>query len=299
MDIELPPQRRIPNSTSSLYIESTIAHPDLLEVCFCVSLVVHDLIVEGEASLAARTGGSSAEDDPFSLFRPREIFQLASKRSRSVFEAADVSDGGGSSSSSSMLEPTRRAGGASVESIPTEEDIRASIAEVHSLAHFSPGCLVVALIYMERLRRGAGALLLVSTWQPTLLIAILVAQKVWEDHSALSVDYTRLHADLTVKQINTLERDFLRLIDYNVGVKSAVYANWYFRLGTLCERNQMRMRPLDGNEALALEIGSDQYASRIKAQGNRPNSGPLPSVEGTPGDRTPATPGSASRAVIS
>ena len=73
MDIELPPQRRIPNSTSSLYIESTIAHPDLLEVCFCVSLVVHDLIVEGEASLGARTGSNSAEDDPLSLFRPRRF----------------------------------------------------------------------------------------------------------------------------------------------------------------------------------------------------------------------------------
>ena len=136
-------------------------------------------------------------------------------------------------------------------------------------------------------------------WDARVWLSTDPAGEVWEDHSALSVDYTRLHADLTVKQINTLERDFLRLIDYNVGVKSAVYANWYFRLGTLCERNQMRMRPLDGNEALALEIGSDQYASRIKAQGNRPNSGPLPSVEGTPGGATPGTPGSSSRAVIS
>ena len=52
--------------------------------------------------------------------------------------------------------------------IPTEEDIRSSIADLHGIAHFTPGCLVVALIYMERLRRVSGALLLASTWQPTL-----------------------------------------------------------------------------------------------------------------------------------
>ena len=50
--------------------------------------------------------------------------------------------------------------------------------------------------------------------------------------------------------------------------------------GTLCERNQMRIRPLDGQEARALEIGSDLYASRIRAQTNRSVSdGSLPSVE--------------------
>ena len=288
MDIELPPQRRIPNSTSSLYIESTIAHPDLLEVCFCVSLVVHDLIVEGEASLAARTSSSSAEDDPFSLFQPREIFQLASKRSRSVFEAADVSDGGGSSSSSSMLEPTRRAGGASVESIPTEEDIRASIAEVHSLAHFSPGCLVVALIYMERLRRGAGALLLVSTWQPTLLIAILVAQKVWEDQRYLNVDWSKLCPLLTLQQLNQLEKQFLTLLDFNVGISAAVYTEWYFRLCDLCEKNQVRLRPMDSGEAQYLEIKASIYGNARKASISK--SGPMPT------DHTPAP---ASRAVLS
>ena len=37
---------------------------------------------------------------------------------------------------------------------------------------------MVAMIYIERLRRRVGAELLASTWQPTLLIATIVAQKV-------------------------------------------------------------------------------------------------------------------------
>ena len=97
------------NSTSSLYIQSTISHPDMAQVrarpswsqpspprpapthpppsphphspdspvwqiCFCVSLLVHDLIQEAEAS--RRSGDdalTAAKTSPFSLFQPRGV----------------------------------------------------------------------------------------------------------------------------------------------------------------------------------------------------------------------------------
>ena len=43
---ETPPPERRYNSTSSLYIESTITNPDMAQVCFCVALLVHDLAAE-------------------------------------------------------------------------------------------------------------------------------------------------------------------------------------------------------------------------------------------------------------
>ena len=61
--------------------------------------------------------------------------------------------------------------------VPTEEDIRQCITNLHQLAGFIPGCLVVSLIYIERLRRSSGAQMLATTWQPMLLIAVIVAQK--------------------------------------------------------------------------------------------------------------------------
>lgn len=36
------------NSTSSLYIDSTIIKPDVSEIVFCVAIVLHDRISEGE-----------------------------------------------------------------------------------------------------------------------------------------------------------------------------------------------------------------------------------------------------------
>ena len=61
--------------------------------------------------------------------------------------------------------------------VPTEEDIRQCITNLHQLAGFIPGCLVVSLIYIERLRRSSGAQMLATTWQPMLLIAVIVAKK--------------------------------------------------------------------------------------------------------------------------
>ena len=239
------------------------AKPDLGHVSFCVSLIIHDLIADAEAR---NTEAPTAPNAPpvgntFGLFQPRDIFTLPGKRSRDAFEGTVEA----------KPEETQAA------AIPSEEDIRSSIAEIYALSRFTPACLVVAVIYMERLRRSAGARLLASTWQPTLLITIIVAQKVWEDRSHMNVDFTRLNVQLTLQQINQLERDFLRLIDFNVGVKAAVYTDWYFRLASLCERTSTRLRPVDGHEARALEISTNTYAEQMhKLENTKPHSGPLP-----------------------
>lgn len=229
------------NSTSSLYIDSTISNPDMAQICFCVSLLVHDLIQEAEAGRHEMSlGMSSGEQDPFSLFQPRDIFALPGKRSREEFET-----------------------NAPVElEIPTDHDIRLSIQAIHRLSRFSPGVLVVAMIYIERLRRRVGAELLASTWQPTLLIAIIVAQKVWEDKRYMNVDFTTLCPALTLQQLNHIEVQFLQLLDYNVCVSAAVYTEWYFKLCDLCERNSVRLKPLGASEAAYLEICSDLLSTR-------------------------------------
>ena len=43
------------NSTSSLYIDSTISKPCIDEIIFCVSIAIHDRIHEGEEKRAAAT----------------------------------------------------------------------------------------------------------------------------------------------------------------------------------------------------------------------------------------------------
>ena len=80
-----PPKPMLHNSTSSLYIDSTISKPDLSQLSYCVSLLVYDLIVEGEASHAAKlAAGIGTSPNPLRAFQPKQIFTLT-KRSRERF----------------------------------------------------------------------------------------------------------------------------------------------------------------------------------------------------------------------
>jgi len=255
------------NSTSSLYIASTVCKPDFLELCFGVSLFAHDLITQGEEGLRDGTLSHAADGkrNPFEKFQPRQIFSL--KRSRDVFEA-------GSQGFAVEHQPV------DLVAVPSESDIRECITNLHQLAGFSPGCLVVSLIYIERLRRTSGAQMLASTWQPMLLIALIVAQKVWEDKRHMNAGFVHICPDLTVPLLNQLEFDFLTQLDYHVGVRAAVYTDWYFKICSLCERSNYRMKPLDADEAARLELQALSYEENLRAECKpKHNSAPMPGEE--------------------
>ncbi|KAL1522047.1 hypothetical protein AB1Y20_021692 [Prymnesium parvum] len=243
---EPSPSHRI-NSTSSLYISSTVCRPYFPEVCFGVSVLVHDLIVMEENN-RVREGSARHRRTPFERVVPRQLFSM--KRNRDDFEGAPE------------LVPSSHDDQS--WTMPSEDDIRLVLTELHRVARFSTGCLIVALIYIERLRRTSNAHVLVSTWQPMLLISVIVAQKVYEDRTQPNANFAKIRPDLTSAQLHQLEFEFLTLIDYNVGVRAAVYTEWYFKVCSLCERNSMRMKPLNAAEAARLEVITINFEERVK-----------------------------------
>ena len=188
------------NSTSSFYIDSTISKPCIDEIIFCVSIVIHDRIEEGEANPAKDAAEGS------------KLFPFFDVQSKPLFQFAD-GDGG-----------------------PTEDTIFHTIKSIYSIAEFSPECLVISLLYIERVRSLTNVPLLNSNWQPMLLAAMIVAQKVWDDKSLLNVDFSVICSAYTLKDINNLEKAFLDLIEYNVSITASLYASYYFELRTLCEK---------------------------------------------------------------
>ena len=129
------------NSTSSLYIDSTISKPCTDEIIFCVSIVIHDRIEEGEAEL---------QNNPTMMDNLPDMFNTKSKPLLAQLDGHDT----------------------------TEDTIFQSIKSIYSIAEFSSECLVISLLYIERLRSLTGLHLLMSNWQPILLAAMVVAQKV-------------------------------------------------------------------------------------------------------------------------
>ena len=59
-----------------------------------------------------------------------------------------------------------------------------------------------------------------------------------------------------------------------MSVKASVFTDWYFKLCTLAERKDIRLRPLEPSEAVSLEIRGALYESRLRAATERPHSGP-------------------------
>lgn len=71
----------------------------------------------------------------------------------------------------------------------------------------------------------------------------MIAQKVWDDTPLLNADFAVLYPVLNVRVINTLERKFLDLLQFRLGVAPSLYAQYYFELRSICEESNLALRP--------------------------------------------------------
>merc|ERR1712107_917548 len=88
----------------------------------------------------------------------------------------------------------------------------------------------------ERLQSYTGSCMKCTTWRPICLIAMLLAQKVYDDFSLRNKDWSLICPAFTAAQITKLESIFLVLVRFSVHVSASSYAKYYFQLRVLCER---------------------------------------------------------------
>jgi len=195
-----------------MFITSTIGKPDIDEIIFCVAVVIHDRVVQGEEA------GYDA----------RSRFPFFSEDNNPLYADPDAGgstgaprDGRKPEGDDGLKKKPRR-------EVPSEETIYYTIRSVYDCARFPPECLIVSLVYMERLIAFSQVPVLVTSWRPLLLAALILAQKVWDDRSLHNVDFSTFCPMFTLKEINHLEMKFLELIDYDVSISSSLYASYYF-----------------------------------------------------------------------
>ena len=93
-----------------------------------------------------------------------------------------------------------------------------------------------------------------------------MAQKVWDDKYLTNYDFAFIYPFFVTEEINKLEKKFLELIQYNVTVKSNLYAKYYFELRALFKNNENEfpLTPLDKRDAQRLELSSRTYKEKFE-----------------------------------
>jgi hypothetical protein len=153
--------------------------------------------------------------------------------------------------------------------VPAVERIYSFIRHLFVEAELSSECCVVCLVYVERLMERASVELLAINWRPIVMAGMLLASKVWQDLSSWNIEFARVYPQFSVQSINRLERNVLRLLQWDLFISGAVYAKYYFALRSLNESNNFRqrynyiMRPQNAPQAKQLEKRSAQASNLL------------------------------------
>jgi len=66
------------------------------------------------------------------------------------------------------------------------------------------------------------------TWKRILLGCVLIASKIGEDRRIFNLDFVSLFPSLSSKLIGRIETEILKILDFNVTIRSSEYALTYF-----------------------------------------------------------------------
>jgi len=116
-------------------------------------------------------------------------------------------------------------------------------------------CVVMTLIYIERMLEYTGVTIHGLNWGRVILGGLLLATKVWTDDRIYNADFLRILSDIGVNELNVLEVWYIKAISFNLGIKASTYAKYYFELRHLSERSSRKIcqKPLTIQQATILE----------------------------------------------
>ena len=255
--------KRRHNSTSSIYVQSTISSPNTQEIIKSVSTILQCLMIQ-----SIQESGNTPDTVPieaqFQLFDERHYYNLHHKHPSRDPYAMDLS--ADAAADDNMREAMAR------RPTPQVPEIYAFLKSIFDLARFSPECNTISLILINRLLTFTNMSFTQYNWRPLMLSSLLVSQKIWDDSCLANVDFPVLWGvacpaakqALDVKAVNHMEAKYLELLQFNVYVSSGLYARYYFELRTLLESSHPSaanmMRPLTKAQGDRLEARSAEKA---------------------------------------
>ncbi|CAI5742361.1 unnamed protein product [Peronospora destructor] len=244
--------RRRSNSTNSIYLRmGTMDVPDQDATIQCVATVLRAHMME-------------AFEDPIRPESRFDIFVTARDRQHLPSIAAELD-----AEASTFVE----AEGYDVmlDVVPTLSEIETFVKHVFSRAQMESECIIMSLVYVERLLKATSGFLQLrgENWRRLVFCSMVMASKVWDDLSMTNADFSKIWPELSLKQINELELVYLSAVEYNVRVSAVSYAKYYFHLRSMCASMGLleafdESAPLNLDGARKMQVLSEEYQERSK-----------------------------------
>jgi hypothetical protein len=234
------------NSMSTIFVEETLEQPHHERTIKCVCAVLRLHMLEACNSKAATSSD-------YDVFRDASSYPDVSSPSKAEFDAvaSDISDG--------------------CRVIPSLEIITSFFSLVFFKTQMETECIIIALIYCERLLKVTRGRLHIddSNWRSVIFASLIMASKVWDDLSMWNVDFSNVFASsFNLRRINELEMAMLNALKYYVKVTAGEYAKYYFHLRSMMARLGYHsneggeagiLMPLDVSSAQKLQLSTQRY----------------------------------------
>eukprot|EP00536_Pseudo-nitzschia_multiseries_P013622 jgi/Psemu1/212226/e_gw1.594.11.1 len=222
------------NTCGTMYIRSTMSAPDNDATIRCVCGVYRSHIL-------------SSEDKNLSL-EGREDFKVFNDYPDNVLEKKAY--------------------------IPSLDEIVTFYRDVFVKAQMESDCIIMSLIYLERLiKKTIGRLRpRARNWRSLMFSCMILSSKVWDDMSMWNGDFSQScppgGVNFSLQRVNQLELAVLNSLKFNVKVPASEYAKYYFLLRSMLIKSGLggedlgSLDPLDVEGARRLQQVSSQFESR-------------------------------------
>jgi len=230
------PKKKIPshlrpqkfNSTSSLYIDSTISKPKNAELMHCIAVYFVKILHEA-----------------------KEATKL-DKQHRDIYSVFDESTHPLTSKNVNTLD------------FPSVETVEKLIKAIFKIGQLAPESLIMAVAYLERIGKVCNYRLFPHNWKRTLLSTLILASKVWEDQAVWNIDFIELFPLTTPSDLGQMEKKILSLLGFDVSLKASEYAKIYFDIRAQAahhctEEHFLELKPLNKDEEEKLELQTHNY----------------------------------------
>lgn len=243
------------NTCGTIYVRTTMSAPDKHATIKCICGVFRAHIVSSEKESAMY----DPLNDEYRIFNDRD-----SQRKSMVDEDEELSF---EDLSFSEIE----------KDVPSLDDIANFFRDVFMKAQMESDCIIMSLIYVERLIKITKGKLRPrkSNWRSLLFACLILSSKVWDDLSMWNGDFSQTcpaGVNFPLKRINELELAVLSVLKYVVKVPASEYAKYYFLLRAMLIKSGLggdelkTMNPLDVEGAKNLEQVSSNYQNAAETK---------------------------------